>query len=190
MCSCAKDASPVGHSYTQPHKGRPRGKSPQVKSKWPCAPGSQGAALTEPPGLQGVGPCIALGHPCAASTQSFLCSRVSSVGDREAVEPGRTLQAATPWCWCANARTRAPTRTHTDSPSPAAASAVSCGRLASTWPAGGRPLCRCTCPRCPGRSCTPASSPQGWWATPGGGQWSGGGGVGTGGGRGRRESET
>lgn len=58
----------------------------------------------------------------------------------------------------------------TDSPSPVAASAVLCGHPANTWSAGGRPLCRYTCPHCPGQSCTPASSPRGWWATPGEGQ--------------------
>lgn len=64
------------------------------------------------------------------------------------------------------------THTHpsTDSPSPVAASAVLCGHPANTWSAGGQPPCRYTCPHCPGRSCTPASSPRGWWATPGEGQ--------------------
>lgn len=111
--------------------------------------------------------------------------------DSEASQLGRAPQAslASEWVWaptrtrtCTRVRTR--TCTHaprTDSPSPAAASAVSCGRPANTWSAAGRPLCRYTCPRCPGRSCTPASSPQGWWATPGGGQRGEGGG--------QRESE-
>lgn len=106
--------------------------------------------------------------------------------DSEASQLGRAPQAslASEWVW-APTRTRTCTRVRTrtcahaprtDSPSPAAASAVSCGRPANTWSAAGRPLCRYTCPRCPGRSCTPASSPQGWWATPGEGQRGEGGG--------------
>lgn len=56
------------------------------------------------------------------------------------------------------------------SPSPVTASAVLCGHPVNTWSAGGRPPCRYTCPHYPGQSCTPASSPRGWWATPRGGQ--------------------
>lgn len=81
---------------------------------------------------------------------------------------GRPSQASschTALCMCKLTRTPC-----TDSPSPVAASAVLCGHPANTWSAGGRPPCRYTCPHCPGQSCTPASSPRGWWATPGEGQ--------------------
>lgn len=115
-------------------------------------------------------------HPPSHSFMNILS--VDTPGKREVLKPGQMCRPAQPWCRCGHTHAHTDTHAHmphTDSPSPVAASAVSCGHPVSTWSAGGRPLCRYTCPRCPGRSCIPASSPRGWWATPGG---AGGGGKG------------
>lgn len=109
------------------------------------------------------------GQPAGGSIQPpSQIFPVGHAGKSEALEPGWALQASHA-SLLARAHTGTHTQAHTaskDSPSPAAASAVSCGHPVSTWSAGGRPPCRYTCPRCPGQSCTPASSPQGWWAAP------------------------
>lgn len=118
------------------------------------------------------GATLALFHP---ATHAVICPHHSSTNIYSGAMPAKARggpcrlakpQAATQRSACA----RSNTPPCTDSPSLVAASAVLCGHPVNTWSAGVRPPCRYTCPHCPGQSCTPASSPRGWWATPGEGQ--------------------
>lgn len=136
---------------------------------------SQASGLTNElfhgaPGAQEAGVFISPAGSPYSFPSSYPGSRLpthpftdTEMGPRRLGDP----QAGTQHSACARSHTP-PARTH--SPSPVAASAVLCGHPVNTWSAGGRPPCRYTCPHCPGQSCTPASSPRGWWATPGGGQ--------------------